>query len=184
MIPGLQALQSFCCYRPCSHPVSSDVPVLLSRPDSSPAVIAASKWSWSCRDNGFCITCVCRPYAFGSMFPHRLLVPSFSILVTSLAACLVTAYVQSFHQVWALIASRCQRQESFSNTRCESCGLSCRQGSSDEVALLVAEFELLDSQLANLCMAVDSQEAILINEDDLESVAIEIPDMRSRLGIG
>ncbi|KAK9821246.1 hypothetical protein WJX74_000565 [Apatococcus lobatus] len=59
-----------------------------------------------------------------------------------------------------------------------------RQGSSDEVALLVAEFELLDGQLANLCMAVDSQEAILINEDDLESVATEIPDMRSRLGIG
>ena len=48
----------------------------------------------------------------------------------------------------------------------------------------MAEFELLDNQLASLCMAVDSQEAILINEEDLESVATEIPDMRSRLGIG
>ncbi len=48
----------------------------------------------------------------------------------------------------------------------------------------MAEFELLDGQLASLCVAVDSQQAILINEDDLEAVATEIPDMRSRLGIG
>jgi len=59
----------------------------------------------------------------------------------------------------------------------------CRQGSSDEVALLVAEFGLLDQQLASLAAAIEESHAILITEDELIPVASEIPDMRSRLGI-
>ncbi|KAL0029741.1 hypothetical protein WJX79_006839 [Trebouxia sp. C0005] len=58
-----------------------------------------------------------------------------------------------------------------------------RQGSSDEVALLVAEFGLLDQQLASLAAAIEESHAILITEDELIPVASEIPDMRSRLGI-
>ena len=59
----------------------------------------------------------------------------------------------------------------------------CRQGSSDEVALLVAEFGLLDQQLANLAAAIEQSQAILITEDELIPVASEIPDMLTRLGI-
>ena len=59
----------------------------------------------------------------------------------------------------------------------------CRQGTSDEVALLVAEFGLLDQQLASLGAAVQQDQAILITEEELIPVASEIPDMRSRLGI-
>ena len=59
----------------------------------------------------------------------------------------------------------------------------CRQGTSDEVALLVAEFGLLDQQLANLGAAVQQDHAMLITEEELIPVASEIPDMRSRLGI-
>ncbi|KAL3132082.1 hypothetical protein ABBQ32_008692 [Trebouxia sp. C0010 RCD-2024] len=58
-----------------------------------------------------------------------------------------------------------------------------RQGSSDEVALLVAEFGLLDQQLANLAAAIEQSQAILITEDELIPVASEIPDMLTRLGI-
>ena len=61
--------------------------------------------------------------------------------------------------------------------------LCCRQGSSDEVALLVAEFGLLDQQLAHLAAAIEQNHAILITEEELIPVASEIPDMRSRLGI-
>ena len=59
----------------------------------------------------------------------------------------------------------------------------CRQGSSDEVALLVAEFGLLDQQLANLAAAVEQSSAILITEEELIPVASEIPDLLTRLGI-
>ena len=59
-----------------------------------------------------------------------------------------------------------------------------RQGSSDEVALLVADFGLLDSQLSEMCDAVDSGNAALIDEDNLDRLAVEVPDLRSRLGIG
>lgn len=61
--------------------------------------------------------------------------------------------------------------------------LLCRQGSSDEVALLVAEFGLLDQQLANLAAAVEQSSAILITEEELIPVASEIPDLLTRLGI-
>ena len=59
----------------------------------------------------------------------------------------------------------------------------CRQGTSDEVALLVAEFGLLDQQLASLGAAVQQDQAMLITQEELIPVASEIPDMRSRLGI-
>ncbi len=59
----------------------------------------------------------------------------------------------------------------------------CRQGSSDEVALLVAEFGLLDQQLATLAAAIEQSQATLITEEEIIPVASEIPDMRSRLGI-
>lgn len=58
-----------------------------------------------------------------------------------------------------------------------------RQGSSDEVALLAAEFGLLDQQLAVLVSAVEAAEPLLIAEEDLILVASEIPDLRGRLGI-
>ena len=61
--------------------------------------------------------------------------------------------------------------------------LRCRQGSSDEVALLAAEFGLLDQQLAVLVSAVEAAEPLLIAEEDLILVASEIPDLRGRLGI-
>ena len=62
--------------------------------------------------------------------------------------------------------------------------MKCRQGSSDEVALLVADFGLLDRQLSEMCDSVDSGNAALIDEDDLDRLAVEVPDLRSRLGIG
>ena len=51
------------------------------------------------------------------------------------------------------------------------------------MALLVAEFGLLDQQLANLAAAVDQSQAILITEEELIPVASEIPDLLTRLGI-
>ncbi|CAK0783736.1 hypothetical protein CVIRNUC_006935 [Coccomyxa viridis] len=59
-----------------------------------------------------------------------------------------------------------------------------RQGTSDEVALLVAEFALLDGPIATLAEDVDKGEAGRINEDELARLAVEIPDLRMRLGIG
>ena len=58
------------------------------------------------------------------------------------------------------------------------------QGTSDEVALLVAEFALLDGPIATLAEDVDKGEAGRINEDELARLAVEIPDLRMRLGIG
>lgn len=58
------------------------------------------------------------------------------------------------------------------------------QGTSDEVALLVAEFALLDGPIAALAEDVEKGEAGRINEDDLARLAVEIPDLRMRLGIG
>ena len=52
-----------------------------------------------------------------------------------------------------------------------------------QVALLVAEFAPLDGDLATMADAVARGEAGLINEDELDRLATEIPDMRTRLGI-
>ncbi len=62
--------------------------------------------------------------------------------------------------------------------------LSCRQGSSDELALLVAEYALLDGQLAAIASATDRGDANKIPEDLLMQLASEVPDLRTRLGIG
>ena len=51
------------------------------------------------------------------------------------------------------------------------------------MALLAAEFGLLDKQLAPLVSAVDEDQTILILEEDLIKLASEVPDMRNRLGI-
>ena len=58
-----------------------------------------------------------------------------------------------------------------------------RGGTSDETALLVAEFALLDEGLAVLRVAIDGGQAAMIGEQELDHLASEIPDMRSRLGI-
>lgn len=59
-----------------------------------------------------------------------------------------------------------------------------RQGSSDELALLVADFGLLDGQLAQMCDAIDQGHPADIDGDDLDRMAVEVPDLRARLGIG
>ena len=58
-----------------------------------------------------------------------------------------------------------------------------RQGSSDEVALLVANFGLLDMRLASMRDAVDAGEAEFIDAEDLAGMAADVPDLCSRLGI-
>lgn len=57
------------------------------------------------------------------------------------------------------------------------------RGSDDELALLAAEFRLLDEALAALVQLVDRGSAIVINEDELVALATDVPDLRSRLGI-
>lgn len=58
-----------------------------------------------------------------------------------------------------------------------------RTGTSDEVALLVAEFAPLDLDLAALVDMVAGGYAAAVDDDALERLAIDIPDMRIRLGI-
>ncbi len=60
----------------------------------------------------------------------------------------------------------------------DACPASRRQ-----VALLVAEFAPLDAELAAMSDAVARGEASLLNEDELDRLAVEIPEMRTRLGI-
>lgn len=59
-----------------------------------------------------------------------------------------------------------------------------RQGTSDEIALLVAEFALLDTPIGAMAAAVEGGNALLVDEADLRRLAVEIPDLRTRLGIG
>ncbi len=55
---------------------------------------------------------------------------------------------------------------------------------SEELALLVAEFALLDEQLALLAAAVAAApDAGPARDDALEKLAVDIPDMRIRAGI-
>eukprot|EP00850_Spirogloea_muscicola_P011755 SM000074S21665 [mRNA] locus=s74:193247:198143:+ [translate_table: standard] len=53
----------------------------------------------------------------------------------------------------------------------------------EEESLLVAEFGLLDVDLAKLRTALDRSEAILIDDEELEVLAVDIPDLKNRLGI-
>ncbi|CAI5527307.1 unnamed protein product [Closterium sp. Naga37s-1] len=55
--------------------------------------------------------------------------------------------------------------------------------SDEDESLLVAEYGLLDADLARLRTAVDRNEAILIEDEELEALAIDIPDLKFRLGI-
>jgi len=52
------------------------------------------------------------------------------------------------------------------------------------VALLIAEFGLLDRQQSALLEAVAEGRAALMDDDDLDRLAVDIPDLRTRLGIG
>lgn len=47
----------------------------------------------------------------------------------------------------------------------------------------MVEFADFDASLAVLADAVARGEAGLLNEDELDRLAVEIPDMRTRLGI-
>ncbi len=51
------------------------------------------------------------------------------------------------------------------------------QGTSDEVALLVAEFALLDGPISAFAEVVEKGEAGRINEEELARLAVEIPDL-------
>ncbi|MEW5299727.1 MAG: hypothetical protein WDW36_002714 [Sanguina aurantia] len=79
--------------------------------------------------------------------------------------------------------------------------LIARDGSSAELALLVAEYELLDEQLTVLASGISTQEGgsgsrrssssgiegalTLVNDGSLlEKLAMEVPDMCSRVGVG
>lgn len=48
----------------------------------------------------------------------------------------------------------------------------------------MAEFALLDGPIAALAEDVEKGEAGRINEDELARLAVDIPDLRMRLGIG
>jgi len=52
-----------------------------------------------------------------------------------------------------------------------------------EVELFVAEFGLLDARLSQLAVAVDDDEAIVIDDDYLAALATDIPDLKVRLGL-
>lgn len=59
-----------------------------------------------------------------------------------------------------------------------------RRGSTDEVALLVAEFCELDAELAAMVSVVESGGALYLDDGELAALATEIPDLRLRLGVG
>lgn len=46
--------------------------------------------------------------------------------------------------------------------------------------LFVAEFGLLDARLSQLAVAVDDDEAIVIDDDYLAALATDIPDLKVR----
>ena len=53
----------------------------------------------------------------------------------------------------------------------------------DEMALMVAEFGVMDASLRRLISFVDRKETALIDDESLSKLAMEIPDMKSRLAI-
>ncbi len=59
-----------------------------------------------------------------------------------------------------------------------------RRGSTDEVALLAAEFRQLDAELAAMASEVEAGGALYIDDGDIAALATEIPDLRLRLGVG
>lgn len=59
-----------------------------------------------------------------------------------------------------------------------------RRGSTDEIALLCAEFKGLATSLAVLAAASEPEEILFIDDAELAALATEIPDLRIRLGLG
>jgi hypothetical protein len=57
-----------------------------------------------------------------------------------------------------------------------------REGSTNELALLVAEFTLLEEQLSVLASAVGLASEVFLGEDILEKLAVDVPDLRVRAG--
>jgi hypothetical protein len=58
-----------------------------------------------------------------------------------------------------------------------------RRGSTDEIALLVAEFKQLDTELADLATEVEAGSSLFIEDAELAALATEVPDLRLRLGV-
>lgn len=58
-----------------------------------------------------------------------------------------------------------------------------REGSTQELELLCAEFILLDEQLAVFAETVQNPSSSLAEEEVLEKLAVNIPDLRSRVGV-
>ena len=48
----------------------------------------------------------------------------------------------------------------------------------------MAEFALLDTPIAGMGAAVEAGNALAVDEADLRRLAADIPDLRTRLGIG
>uniref|UniRef100_A0A1D1ZV50 Letm1 RBD domain-containing protein n=1 Tax=Auxenochlorella protothecoides TaxID=3075 RepID=A0A1D1ZV50_AUXPR len=59
-----------------------------------------------------------------------------------------------------------------------------RLGSSDEVALLIAEFKVLDEELAPLAAALEEDELVYIEAAELARLADDIIDLRTSMGLG
>lgn len=58
-----------------------------------------------------------------------------------------------------------------------------RRGSTDEIALLVAEFKQLDAELTDLATEVEAGSSLFIEDAELAALATEVPDLRIRLGV-
>jgi len=59
-----------------------------------------------------------------------------------------------------------------------------RRGSTDEIALLTAEYKQLAQSLSSMVTSVEASEALYIDDGELAALATEIPDLRIRLGLG
>lgn len=59
-----------------------------------------------------------------------------------------------------------------------------RRGSTDEIALLTAEYKQLATSLSSMVISVEASEALYIDDGELAALATEIPDLRIRLGLG
>lgn len=86
-------------------------------------------------------------------------------------------------------AAAAQQQEGSVSSSSSSIGSSValalsRRGSTDEVALLAAEFRQLDAELAAMASEVESGGSLYIDDGDIAALATEIPDLRLRLGVG
>ncbi len=58
-----------------------------------------------------------------------------------------------------------------------------REGSTIELQLLVAEYGLLEEQLIVLATALSSSPLALVDDELLDKLAVEVPDLRIRVGV-